>query len=523
MNTQTSINSSSVATKNHLTMASLITAVVIMGILGIYYQTTESMVATWHRSETYAHGFLILPFSIYMIWTRRQQLILLDHQPNFLAVIALCGTGVIWLIATLANVQIIAQYMLVAMIPIIVWAILGNRILLATSFPLAYLFFAVPFGDVLIPPLIDFTADFTVSALQLTGIPVFREGTYFSLPTGNWSVVEACSGLRYLIASVTLGTLYAYLTYYSFKRRFIFILLSIIVPIIANGIRAYLIVMTGHLSGMTLAVGVDHLIYGWVFFGFVMLLLFWMGSFWREDDNKEINHLAPTINYSANTSTSTSLTKTLLMACAVSVIAFIWPISASHFENQTTLNSTHSIKISNTSEDWAINSYPILDWEPIYVGSPSKLYKNFQHNNKRVSLFVTYYHNQQQGNELISFGNILVTEDDPAWRTINETTHTVVINSQELSIRQTQLHSHSTKLLVWRWYWLDGEETISPYIAKALLAKNKLLSNNDAGAEIILASQYENSPDEASSIMAHFLSDLRPSILGGLNNARDPL
>lgn len=265
MNTLTSLNQYDVTTDNHLKVASLITIIVIMGILGIYYQTTWSMVATWNRSETYAHGFLILPFSIYMIWTRRRQLLLLDHQPNFLALIALCGLGFIWLIATLASVQIVTQYMLVAMIPIIVWAILGNRILIATAFPLVYLFFAVPFGDVLIPPLIDFTADFTVRALQLTGVPVFREGTFFSLPTGNWSVVEACSGLRYLIASVTLGTLYAYLTYFSFKRRIIFIILSIIVPIIANGIRAYLIVMTGHLSGMTLAVGVDHLIYGWIF------------------------------------------------------------------------------------------------------------------------------------------------------------------------------------------------------------------------------------------------------------------
>ena len=67
-------------------------------------------------------------------------------------------------------------------------------------------------------------------------------------------------------------------------RRLVFIALSIIVPIIANGIRAYLIVMIGHLSNNRLATGVDHVIYGWVFFGFVMMLLFWIGSQWREPD-----------------------------------------------------------------------------------------------------------------------------------------------------------------------------------------------------------------------------------------------
>ena len=129
----------------------------------------------------------------------------------------------------------------------------------------------------------EHTADFTVAALRLTGIPVYREGQFFTIPTGSWSVVEACSGLRYLIASVTVGVLYAYLTYRSPARRAAFVAASIVVPIVANWVRAYMIVMIGHLSGMKYAVGVDHLIYGWVFFGIVMLLLFWIGSFWRED------------------------------------------------------------------------------------------------------------------------------------------------------------------------------------------------------------------------------------------------
>ena len=96
-------------------------------------------------------------------------------------------------------------------------------------------------------------------------------------------MVEACSGVRYLISSITLGCLYAYLTYRSTLRRALFIGLSIVVPIIANGLRAYMIVMIGHLSGMELATGVDHLIYGWLFFGLVMFVMFWIGSFWRED------------------------------------------------------------------------------------------------------------------------------------------------------------------------------------------------------------------------------------------------
>ena len=51
------------------------------------------------------------------------------------------------------------------------------------------LFFAVPAGDVLVPAMMEFTAMSTVWLVKMTGIPVYREGLYFTLPSGHWSVV----------------------------------------------------------------------------------------------------------------------------------------------------------------------------------------------------------------------------------------------------------------------------------------------------------------------------------------------
>ena len=80
----------------------------------------------------------------------------------------------------------------------------------------------------------EWTANFTVLGLRLSGIPVFREGLHFVIPSGSWSVVEACSGVRYIIASLTVGSLFAYLSYRSFKRRLIFFGVALVVPVIAN-------------------------------------------------------------------------------------------------------------------------------------------------------------------------------------------------------------------------------------------------------------------------------------------------
>src|SRR6185295_5239153 len=249
----------------------------ILAILAIYWQTAESIEAIWSRSETFAHGYLIVPISLWLIWTQRKALARLTPSPDYLGLLLLAGLGFAWLAAAAGQVQVVQQYAMVAMIPAVVIVIAGRRVARALAFPLGFLLLGVPVGEALIPPMMDWTADFTVTALRLSGIPVFREGTFFTIPSGEWSVVEGCSGLRYLIASITVGTLFAYLTYRSWRKRLLFVALSVIVPIIANGMRAYMIVMIAHLSDMRLALGIDHLIYGWLFFGIVMLLLFWIG------------------------------------------------------------------------------------------------------------------------------------------------------------------------------------------------------------------------------------------------------
>jgi EpsI family protein len=381
---------------------------------------------------------------------------------------------------------------------------------------LAYLLLTVPFGEVFIPALISFTADFTVTALQLTGIPVYREGTFFTLPSGNWSVVEACSGLRYLIASFTLGTLYAYLSYSSLKRRLAFIALSLIVPIIANGIRAYLIVMMGHLSGMRLAVGADHLIYGWVFFGLVMFVLFWIGSFWRQDDRvKE----SVEIDVSSAPVNAPSLKATVGVAVAAITVALLWPAYVSYLERDSLVVETARIDIPGIAGKWDVSGTQMSNWKPGYVGTPVQFLRTYQSGAHSVSVFVAEYRNQRPGSQLITSGNVLVSENDKGWHVVSEQTRSVVIGLQTLTIIQNQLHSPSKKLLIWRWYRLAAEETTSPYIAKIILAKHKLLDRGDDGAEIIVAAQFEDKPDEAVPVLQEFLNHMMPAIRKGLADA----
>ncbi len=499
-------------------LCSLLILASLVWLFTWYGETTLSTIAIWQRSDTYAHGFLIFPISAYLIWTRRNELLKIQPQPSVFGLAALIGLGFVWLLAESAEVLVASQYALVAMVPTIVWAVLGYRVGMALLFPLLFLLFAVPVGEFLLLPLMNFTADFTVAALRITGIPVFREGNFFTVPSGSWSVVEACSGLRYLIASLTLGCLFAYLTYRSIWRRIAFIAFSIVVPIIANGFRAYMIVMIGHLSNNKLATGVDHVIYGWVFFGFVMMLLFWAGSRWREPDESISDTEAKSSK--AHASAQTPLGKIAVFASASALIAAVWPTYARHLDMLPANPTSIHLTSPTTSPPWLTSNYAATDWQPLFLTAQGQLKQVYSKNGKSVELLIKYYRNQHQDAELINSNNQLTSTRHATWGLISAESRELRLSDRSLSFGEAKLRSPRSKLLVWTWYWIGGQYTDNVYLAKIYQAKAKLLNKGDDAAAIFIYSSYDDSPDDTRILLSDFLNDMFPAIDNTLAQAK---
>jgi len=324
----------------------------------------------------------------------------------------------------------------------------------------------VPIGEAqLLPHLMGFTADFTIALIRLTGLSVYREGLHFSLVSGDWSVVEACSGVRYLISSVTLGTIYAYITYRKNYKRAIFILCALIVPIFANGMRAYMIVMIGHLSGMTLATGVDHIIYGAFFFAIIVFIMFYIGSFWRDSemDKESISN----IKVPANTYTSK---QSAIVMCAIILFFTFWPFShyqlQSHYKAQTTIPDW-SISVEN--KQWVEVSTPNWDWRPKFVGPTTESLRYFQKNGSTIGLYQANFGDEAQGAELINTQHTLVNiEDRDKWHFLKQGKQTLTNpeSKKSLLIDTSKIRGVSTDIVTAKWYQVGNMSTNNPYLAK---------------------------------------------------------
>ena len=485
---------------------------VIAAVMLIFRDTGVAMVSIWERSDTFAHAFLVPPIVLWMVWRRRETLATIQPRPALWVLLPMAAVALLWLLAELASVNAATQFALVAMLVLSVPLVFGLQVARALTFPLMFLFFAVPVGEFMVPIMMEWTADFTVAALQFTGIPVFREGLQFIIPSGSWSVVEACSGVRYLIASFMVGTLFAYLNYQSTGRRVMFMLVSLLVPILANWLRAYLIVMVGHLSGNKLAAGADHLIYGWVFFGIVIGIMFMVGARWAEPDaplpaaagSTRANGLsqaaAPLPAWSAAVAGALVLLATQ---------AAVWQLSRPQGGPPPVLALPDS-----GASGWVAAAQPVSAWQPNFANATVDVSRTYSAGGASVGVWAAYYRDQNYERKLITSANTLGdTGDDQKWSQVASGGTQIALPSGPLALRTGTLRSASLpgaqnaeRVRVWQLYWVGGAPHTSDARAKLQLAINRLLGRGDDAAAVFYFTPEGGNTAAADATLARFVT-----------------
>lgn len=469
-----------------LPLLALGVAWVVLGWL--YFTTGAAMVVIWNRSETFAHAWVVPPISAWLVWRRRAELASMTPRPAPRWLLLLLPIGLLWLLGDLASANAATQFALLGMGVVLVPAVIGTEAAGRIAFPLGFLFFAVPFGDFLTPWLVERTADFTVVALRATGIPVFREGTQFVIPSGSWSVVQACSGIRYLMASVMVGTLFAYLNYRSYRRRWAFVGVAIVTPLVANWLRAYMIVMLGHLSSNKLAVGVDHIIYGWVFFGIIMLAMFMLGARWAEADAEPRLGSPGDARFAASGQRQAAvLAAALLLVALPPVLRDQWAQTRAHGAPQLAAPALPG---------WQWVAEPGSNWQPSFQNPAATLYGRYEPaaGGPAVSVYVGYYRDQHYGRQLITSVNDLVNDEiEKRWsRTASGLAELGGQPWRTADLRGQALYevsgdgSRAPRLRVWQTYWIDGRPFVSDWQAKLYGAWRRLLGRGDDAAVVIV-------------------------------------
>ncbi|MGR5237528.1 exosortase A [Vibrio alfacsensis] len=403
----------------------------------VYFGSIESMLSVWSNSKTYEHGFFIIPISLWLAWRKREQIEQIPIQTSWLPVMLLVFPTLCWMVGIAADVALFEHISAVLSLQLILWAIIGTPLAKLLFFPIFYLIFCIPFGEELIPYLQLVTADITVFALQLSNIPVYREGLYLAIPNGLFEVAEACSGIRFLISSIALGALFAYLNFSKWWKIVAFVGFSFIFPIIANGIRAYGIVLIGHLTDMEHATGADHLVYGWVFFTFVIGIIFYIASMFSD---KPEHHSDCYGNATAKHSTP----------MFVPFIAVIWGILASQWGWQNTLYSDQEVIAEPIELPKQLVPIESSFWGIHFPNAQQSVLSTTEDNSTEVYIAKSQYSKNQA--ELISHSNDLF--DKNYWSLLSNSS--VNLGSSGNAKVTDIISKHGVNRKIMYWYCINN-------------------------------------------------------------------
>ncbi len=177
----------------------------------------------------------------YLVWELRHDLAAAPKTPAIKGcLLFLFGLMLFWLgeLGGEFYTQFVSFLVLIAAM---VWALLGTAFLKRMAFVFVCALFFLPFPNFIVQAatarLQLVSSTLGVMLLRLLGKSVFREGNIIDLGYSQLQVVEACSGLRYVLPLLILALLMGHLLRLRMWKRLVLFTAAIPVAVLANGLR----------------------------------------------------------------------------------------------------------------------------------------------------------------------------------------------------------------------------------------------------------------------------------------------
>jgi len=498
------------------TRRAIITGILALGTLIIFAPTFVSMFRTWMNSATFFHCILILPISGFLIWQRRHDLARLPVRMSSTGFAALVSSVIVWHLASLIHVQVGQQFAMIAALVSGALFVFGPAVVKAIRFPLAFAVFAVPFGEALIPMLVKWTAWMTAHMLRLTGIPLLTDGNLLYVPNGTFEVAEACSGIRFLIVGVAVAILFAHQAYASLAKRIAFVLSIALAMIVANCLRAYVIVFVANATDMRY--GADHNVFGWLVFLVTIGAGFWIGASIRD----ELHDRDTVASGEASSTVTNAHSRGLIFRLGIAFIVMVAAVGLLHLNMARLAAPVGNALLPQVSATWSGPLNPVSGYTPVFASNAPTLAGLYTDGDSTIELHIVWFAHQEQDYELVGYGNELF--DRRRWRLVRDTTlvSIPVAAVGELELHFAEISNGEKSLAIWSWYDVGGTPVTGTFEAKFHQLRHTVAGSMNGDAFLAVVRPVGDIPgDIVQDSMRSFLAFAYPKISACLRPAVD--
>lgn len=280
----------------------LFTSALVVALLGyMYADSLVFLFSRWIGTEDSSHGIFVPFISGYLIWQARLRLSQITREKSWLGLAVITLSLMLYVVGELSTLFIVLHFSLWMVIVGLAITLLGIRGAKVIAFPLGYLLTAIPLPTFINANLSSqlqlWSSSLGVGCLQLVGVMAFREGNVIDLGSVQLQVVEACSGIRYLLPLTSLALLCSYLFKDRMWKRVVLVLSAIPISILINGFRIGMIGVLVEVYGKGAAEGFFHLFEGWVIFmvslGLLILEMELLGELGHQEPGSHFSNNLP--------------------------------------------------------------------------------------------------------------------------------------------------------------------------------------------------------------------------------------
>ncbi|MBY8827086.1 exosortase A [Hephaestia mangrovi] len=472
-------------------------AVVATAILAMFRADLAKLADLWWTSTTFGHCLFIGPVIAWLVWQRRAEVAQLAPTAWWPGLGLVAGGGFVWLVGDAASVDLFTQLGLIVMLQGAVVTLLGPMVARALLFPLLYAFFLVPFGESMEGPLQTVTARMVMPMLHAVGVPASIDGVLITIPNGYFEVAEACSGAKFEIAMIAFGTLVANVCFVSWRRRGVFMAVALVVPILANALRAFGTIYAAHLTSVAAATGYDHIVYGWIFFGLVMAAVLAIGWRWFDRDP-----LAPWVNVARLQAIPRARIAPWAAALLAIAVAGVFPLWGSVVVARADPLPDH-ITLPEVPGWTRAPLSTRAPWVPYYPGADRFLIGRYMDGSgDAVDLGIAVFGGQHDGKELVSFGTGVLRQND-VWVRVEDVPDIAGGSAMRITA------PGNVERIVATWYRVGDVLTANPSVVKLQTLKTKLLGGPQRAVAVHVSAEVLPGHDARVAI-ARFLAALGP-------------
>jgi exosortase len=249
-------------------------------LVALYLPSIIWLIRTWLDDPQYSHGFLILPVSAFIVWTRRKELVSTKPLVWGAAVLAIgflaYVLGFIWRIYWVLTYS----FLIVAFGLLLYFR--GTRAARSMLFPICFLVFMIPLPNLYLLSTFmqSISACWSVAIVHWTGIPATRTGAEVHLSQSAFTIGTPCSGMNTLISLLALAALFLYFLKAPFYKKACLFLLAFPIAILANVFRITLLLLVANQWGAEAALGFLHGFSNLLLFLIALLLLLLLSRLW---------------------------------------------------------------------------------------------------------------------------------------------------------------------------------------------------------------------------------------------------